>query len=125
MRWSLEARVPFLTTQMAEFCLSLPEDYLISPEGQTKHIFRRAMRGIVPDLILDRRDKIGFETPERNWLADLRPHLDEWLDGLKDVALVHPRRARETTYALLDGGLQFDWLAWRLINAARWSQVVP
>jgi len=60
MRFSVESRVPFLTTDMADLLLSLPESYLISPRGETKHVFRAAMRGIVPDEVLNRRDKIGF-----------------------------------------------------------------
>jgi asparagine synthase (glutamine-hydrolysing) len=40
MRFSVESRVPFLTRELADFLLSLPEAYLISPEGETKHIFR-------------------------------------------------------------------------------------
>ena len=64
MHWSLESRVPFLTIEMAEFALSLPESFLLSNEGKTKYIFREAMRGIVPDEILDRKDKIGLGTPE-------------------------------------------------------------
>lgn len=71
MRFSIESRVPFLTTEMAEFLLSVPEPFLVSPQGETKSIFRAAMRGIVPDDILDRRDKIGFATPEKDWLAGM------------------------------------------------------
>lgn len=36
MRWSLESRVPFLTTDIAEFVLQLPEEYLLSSHGETK-----------------------------------------------------------------------------------------
>ena len=61
MYWSIESRVPFLTIDLAEFVLSLPESYLVSRDGETKYIFREAMRGIVPDEILNRRDKIGFQ----------------------------------------------------------------
>src|SRR5690606_25204602 len=71
MHFSVESRLPFLTLPMAQLLLSLPEEYLISPQGQTKHVFRAAMRGIIPDEILDRRDKIGFETPEFNWLSGM------------------------------------------------------
>ncbi len=63
MRFSVESRVPFLTASLADFLLTLPEDYLISRTGATKHILRAAMRGIVPDDVLDRRDKIGLFTP--------------------------------------------------------------
>ena len=61
---SIESRVPFLTTDFAEFLLSLPEEYLVSKSGETKSIFRESMKGIVPQRILGRKDKIGFATPE-------------------------------------------------------------
>jgi asparagine synthase (glutamine-hydrolysing) len=70
MNWSIESRVPFLTTDLAEYVLSLPENYLMSNEGKTKSIFREAMKDIVPDLVLNRKDKIGFETPEDKWIQD-------------------------------------------------------
>lgn len=73
MRFSIESRVPFLTTDFAELLLSLPEEYLIASNGETKHVFRAAMRGIVPDDVLDRRDKIGFATPEKDWLMGIAP----------------------------------------------------
>lgn len=62
MRWSVESRVPFLNRKLAEFCYSLDEKFLLSEKGQTKYILRKALKGIVPDIILERRDKIGFET---------------------------------------------------------------
>jgi len=64
MAFSIESRVPFLTLPLAEFLLSLPENYLVSDDGVTKHVFREAMRGIIPDSHLDRKDKIRFATPE-------------------------------------------------------------
>jgi asparagine synthase (glutamine-hydrolysing) len=69
MAHSVESRVPFLTTALADLALGLPSSYLISSAGETKHVFRQAMRGLVPDEILDRRDKIGFVPTESRWLA--------------------------------------------------------
>ena len=40
MNWSIESRVPFLTTDLAEYALSLPENYLISNEGKQKYFQR-------------------------------------------------------------------------------------
>jgi hypothetical protein len=51
----------------------MPEQYLISPQGETKHVFRAAMKRIIPNEILNRKDKIGFETPEKNWLVEIAP----------------------------------------------------
>lgn len=80
MRFSVESRVPFLSPSIAEFVYSLPEEYLISRGGETKSLFRRAMQGIVPEDVLRRKDKIGFATPERDWLKELD------LDSVRDVA---------------------------------------
>lgn len=124
MRWSVESRVPFLTTDLAEFCLSLPEEYLVSSSGETKHVFRHAMRGIVPDGILDRRDKVGFETPEAAWLCELRPTVSAWLDGLGDLRIVDVTKSRQLVDNMLTGKEQFSWQAWRLINASRWLQLL-
>src|SRR5690606_19671958 len=85
MAVSIDSRVPCLTVPMARLLLSLPENYLISDSGETKHVFRAAMRGIVPDAILKRRDKIGFATPERDWFLSIAPVLREWLQDASNV----------------------------------------
>lgn len=68
MAHSIENRVPFLTPQMARLTLSMPDSFLLSKAGTTKYILREAMRGIVPDAILDRPDKIGFAPDNSVWL---------------------------------------------------------
>lgn len=68
MRFSREARVPFLDYRIAEFVMRLPEEYIIG-SGLTKRILRDSMRGVVPKEILERRDKIGFAVPEEQWIA--------------------------------------------------------
>ena len=68
MAFSIESRVPFLSLPLVNFLLSLPEEYLISNDGETKFIFRKAMKDIVPKEILDRNDKINFTTPDDIWL---------------------------------------------------------
>jgi asparagine synthase (glutamine-hydrolysing) len=120
MRFSVESRVPFLTPDLADFLLTLPEDYLISPQGETKRILRAAMRGIVPDSVLDRRDKIGFSTPEQAWLRQIAPQVREWLGA--DVGLDFLRRDRVIAAFddVLAGRTSFSWQVWRWINFTRW-----
>lgn len=124
MRWSVESRVPFLTTDMAEFLLSLPEHYLISPEGETKHIFRAAMRGLVPSPILDRRDKVGFETPERAWLMHLGDKVFTWLEAAETLPFLNAAACKAEVQAMINGQKSFNFRAWRLINFCRWAQIV-
>lgn len=69
MAFSIESRVPFLDHRIVEFLCSLPTEYKLN-KGRTKEILRRSMRGTVPDAILDRRDKVGFVTPQQVWMRD-------------------------------------------------------
>lgn len=123
MRWSIESRVPFLTTELAEFVLSLPEEYLVSKDGQTKSIFREAMRGIVPDEILDRKDKIGFETPEYIWLCDHINVIKEWILSSPNLPFIDRDTAIEEVEAMLSGKILYDRRAWRIINFYRWASL--
>jgi asparagine synthase (glutamine-hydrolysing) len=66
MAYSIEARTPFLDYRLVESSLSLPSRFKIE-YGETKTILRRSMRGMLPDTILARQDKIGFDTPEDQW----------------------------------------------------------
>lgn len=67
MAWSIESRVPFLDYRLVEFLLELPTSLKVS-RAQTKSLLRGALRGRVPDAILDRRDKMGFVTPQMVWM---------------------------------------------------------
>jgi len=67
MAWSIESRVPFLDFRLVEYLLELPTKAKIS-KGQTKALMRNALRGLVPDAILDRRDKMGFVTAQNQWM---------------------------------------------------------
>ncbi len=62
MRWSIESRPPFLDINLVGAAMSLPSDKKIS-NGRTKIIFREAMNDILPSMIRDRKDKIGFAAP--------------------------------------------------------------
>jgi asparagine synthase (glutamine-hydrolysing) len=120
MCWSIESRVPFLTIELIEFLLSLPSDFLVSDKGETKRLFRAAMRGIVPDEILNRKDKIGFDTPEKKWI------LNSW-DVLK-IKLNNIKLPNILNYSLvikyIETGLQNDKYyssqIWRIINFCLW-----
>ncbi|HEY8581494.1 MAG TPA: asparagine synthase (glutamine-hydrolyzing), partial [Capillimicrobium sp.] len=70
MAHAREVRLPFLDRRVADFALSLPAGLLVRPDGTTKAVLRDALRGAVPDAVLDRREKVGFEPPQARWLAD-------------------------------------------------------
>lgn len=122
MRFSIESRVPFLTLEQAEFLLSVPENFLISDSGETKSIFRAAMRGIVPDAILNRRDKIGFQTPERAWLFSIAEEVRKWLSADIGLPFLDQPAIVAEFDEIIAGRKPFSWQAWRWINFIRWHQ---
>jgi len=124
MRFSVESRVPFLTIPTADLLLSLPEEYLISNKGETKSIFRAAMRGIVPDQILDRKDKIGFETPEKIWFMAMAPTLRKWLEDAQEIDFIKTSKLLIDFDLIMTGKKPFTWQVWRWVNFIHWHKNV-
>ncbi len=124
MRFSVESRVPFLTLDMVNLLLSMPEEYLISKSGETKSVFRAAMRGIVPDDILDRKDKIGFATPEMNVMRSVLKRLE--VDAQHSNTLGFDFLKKDEIFKALEKPSKSEgssWIKWRLINLIGWSHL--
>jgi asparagine synthase (glutamine-hydrolysing) len=66
MHFSIESRVPFLDYRLVEATLSTPSYQKIS-NGETKYILREALKDILPQKIVQRKDKKGFSTPRDKW----------------------------------------------------------
>lgn len=122
MASSIESRVPFLTPALAEFAAGMPDDYLIAPDGTGKLVLKQSLRGLVPDAILDRRDKIGFATPEANWLRTLDPWVDDVFasDAARAAGPLCADKARHYWLEMRDGRRPFNPMAWRWLNLIRW-----
>lgn len=71
MWFSLETRFPFLDHRFAEQLLATDSSKKIG-SGITKKIMREAFTGILPEKIRTRYDKVGYETPEDNWMREKR-----------------------------------------------------
>ena len=64
-----EVRLPFLSHELVEFIFSLPANFKIR-NGWTKWILRETMKAKLPETISWRRDKVGFEPPQKNWMTN-------------------------------------------------------
>lgn len=124
MHFSIESRVPFLTAGLCHMLYALPEDYLIASNGETKSVFRAAMRGIVPDAILDRRDKVGFVTPERTWFEHTAPVVRGWIKDMSDVPFLNAEKSVALFDSTMSGRRNFSWQVWRLVNYVSWWQAM-
>jgi asparagine synthase (glutamine-hydrolysing) len=64
-----EVRLPFLDHQLVEFIFSVPANLKIH-DGWTKFLLRKAMDKKLPDEIVWRKDKIGYEPPQQQWMEN-------------------------------------------------------
>ncbi len=68
MSTSIESRVPYLDHRLVEFAMTIPQAVKIR-NRQTKAVLKRAVRGLIPDNIID-RPKQGFSAPASEWLRN-------------------------------------------------------
>jgi asparagine synthase (glutamine-hydrolysing) len=71
MAHGVEVRLPFLQHELVEFVFSLPSQFKIH-EGWTKWLLRSAMNKKLPDEIVWRSDKVGYEPPQEQWMKEAR-----------------------------------------------------
>lgn len=67
MAVSLESRVPLLDTRIVDLVTSMPPP-LKFQGGRTKHILKKSIRNLLPPKVLDRKDKMGFPVPLKEWM---------------------------------------------------------
>lgn len=123
MAWSVESRTPFMDYRLVEFNLGLPEDFIYK-RGVRKTILRDAMHGVIPAAIENRRDKMGFVTPEEVWM---KGEGKEWFITEIDKActqfdstLLHADRVKQHVAEMMAGKRQFDFMPWRIICFNKW-----
>jgi asparagine synthase (glutamine-hydrolysing) len=113
MFWSIESRVPFLDYRLVDFSMTIPSFYKVK-NGVLKSIFREALRGTVPDLILNNKMKRGYPTPISIWskrqmanfyknnLLNVKGIVNDYVN-LKAVSLMldeHLEEKKDHTYPL-------------------------
>lgn len=121
MRFSVESRAPFLDYRLVEFAMSLDDDLKIK-EGESKRILRRAMAGIVPQAVLQRRDKMGFVTAEEIWVRRYRPSqfAAAFENAVRASSGILTPAALEMGKAMLEGGVPYNNRFWRILNFGVW-----
>ena len=125
MAHGIEARVPFLDHRLVELAIALGDKHKIVG-GDTKRVLRRAMKGILPEVVRKRRDKVGYETPEEAWF---RGPLREAVEGgIEDTlarfpGLLNAEETRAHAAEQLDGRQPVDFSLWRIVNLGIWGRL--
>jgi len=114
---AVETRLPFLDYRLVEFSLSLPGDAKIA-DGWTKYVLRQAMAGRMPDSIVWRRNKMGFEAPASKWFAQHRQVMRDTILGSHVLDQLGRPGAMERQYDALD-----PLTRWRLFAVAKWERL--
>jgi asparagine synthase (glutamine-hydrolysing) len=122
MAHSIEARPPLLDHQLVEFAATIPAR-LRYRDGTTKYLFKQAMRGVLPDGIIDRR-KQGFAVPLAQWLRG------PLLGYARDMLLSETSRQRgvldpgavERLLRLHQGGRDLDLQLWTMLSFELWCR---
>jgi asparagine synthase (glutamine-hydrolysing) len=81
------------------------------------------MRGIVPDSVLDRKDKIGFATPEQAWLRSLDPSAWSSIEAADRIPFLRLPALRQYVNSRIEGRMPFTAQSWRLLNFCRWFEL--
>lgn len=86
-----EVRLPFLNAELVEFIFSLPSRYKIN-NGYTKAILRKLMDDKLPQNIVWRKDKVGYEPPQKQWMetAIMKDYIHEAKNKLVTEDILKP-----------------------------------
>ena len=122
MAHSIEARPPLLDHRLVEFAATIPA-HLMLRNGTTKYLFKQALRGQLPDEIIDRR-KQGFAVPLSHWFRG------DWGGYVRDILLSDTCRQRgildpkyvERILRVHARGRDLDQHIWTLLSLEQWCR---
>lgn len=126
MAFSIEARLPFLDYRLVEFAFSLPNEFKIR-EGWTKYVLRKGMENRLPDLIVKRKDKLGFVTPEDKWLrGENKKNIEDVFmsESFRKRGYVNPDNVLKLFKAYCDGNTGVRQIIWKCLNLELWHEVM-
>ena len=120
MAHGLESRVPLLDHPIVEFMATVPADAKFSG-GDMKHLLKNAYRDVLPEGIVNRRDKMGFPVPLKEWCGgELREMV---LDIFQDMKQRNrPYIQSEAVLKNFETTGRFSRKIWSLLSLEIWHQ---
>ena len=108
---SIETRLPFIDYRLVEYSISIDPELKIK-DGWTKFVLRKGSENILPDEIRWRKNKYGFESPDKVWLSDKAP----LIKTISESPLIN-----NITNTLPDFSNNYE-LLWKYYNIAIWEK---
>ena len=120
MAHGLESRVPLLDHALVEFAASVPADVKFR-DGHMKHLLKTSFPDKLPAAIVNRRDKMGFPVPLKEWFTG------ELRDMLQDIFRSERARSRpflrpDAVLEAVDNAERFSRKLWGLVSLELWQQ---
>lgn len=127
MAFSVESRTPFMDYRLMEFSLGQPEEYIYN-QGERKYILKKSMETIVPEEVLNRKDKMGFLSGEEKWLKE---EGKEWFYNIILSPLPEPyddifdtKELEKMVRNIQNGESEFGYEPWRVLNFKLWLNIL-
>ena len=123
MWFSIEARVPFLDYRLVEKTLATSGDMMIK-NGMTKYLLRESLKGVLPENIRMRRDKVGFATPQNEWFRS-----NQWSKLINDILdsasfrsrnIVDVDKAKHLFQRHMDKRVNAAMEIWKMVHLELW-----
>jgi asparagine synthase (glutamine-hydrolysing) len=124
MAHSLEARVPFTDPELTGFMSLVPSDLKLRGLRK-KHIMRRALEGVLPPEIINKK-KVGLEIPYSRWFRhELKDLVLEYLgpERIGATGLFRPEGVRTLVDRHLSGQVDHGRAIWGLLNYMMWLEL--
>jgi len=120
MAHGLESRVPLLDHPLVEFAATVPADMKFKG-GNMKHLLKQVFKEEIPAEILNRRDKMGFPVPLKEWFeGDLKEFV---LDIFSTMAGKHrPFINADAVLCNIGNEAKFSRKTWGLLSLELWHQ---
>jgi len=113
MAFGIENRVPFLDYRLVDFCLSLRDEQKII-NGHRKYLLKESAKSVLPKSVYNRKDKIGFETPQKKWMKQNQSFVrDEFQKAVKDLEeIIDP--------TIMKSNINEE-IIWRILLLRKWK----
>jgi asparagine synthase (glutamine-hydrolysing) len=123
MAHTMENRLPFLDYRLVEFVAQLPPQLKIK-DGLGKYIHRNALKGIVPDFILNNPKKLGFVSPLKHIFSDHNSTALKILLGQKlaDRNLFNKERLEKIIDEHISGKINHERILFKILSVELWFQ---
>ena len=118
MAHGVEVRLPFLHHELVTFLFSLPANFKIH-KGWTKWLLRKAMVKKLPSEIVWRKDKVGYEPPQKEWMknAVMNDYIHEAKKKLVNGGILNKTVLDKAV--IPQGAHEQDSFDWRYLCAAQ------